>query len=81
MDEVLPGDSFKLSMTTFARLATPVVPVMDNLYCDAFFFFVPNRLIWDNWERFNGAQDDPGDSTDFEVPTMTSTAVTGYSVE
>ena len=81
VDEVLPGDSFKLSMTTFARLATPVVPVMDNLYCDAFFFFVPNRLIWNNWERFNGAQDDPGDSTDFEVPTMTSTAVTGYSVE
>ena len=81
VDEVLPGDSFKLSMTTFARLATPVVPLMDNLYCDAFFFFVPNRLIWNNWERFNGAQDDPGDSTDFEVPTMTSTAVTGYSVE
>lgn len=80
-DEVLPGDSFKLSMTTFARLATPVVPLMDNLYCDVFFFFVPNRLIWDNWERFNGAQDDPGDSTDFLVPTMTSTAVTGYSVE
>ena len=53
VDEVLPGDSFKMSMTTFARLATPVVPVMDNLYCDVFFFFVPNRLVWDNWERFN----------------------------
>jgi len=81
VDEVLPGDSFNLRMTSFARLATPVVPVMDNLYCDVFFFFVPNRLVWDNWERFNGAQDDPGDSTDFQVPTMTAPAVNGYPVE
>ena len=81
VDEVLPGDSFKVNVTTFARLATPVVPIMDNLYADTFFFFVPNRLIWNNWERFNGAQDDPDDSTDFLVPTMTSPAVTGYDVE
>ncbi|QKI28932.1 VP1 [Kummerowia striata gokushovirus] len=81
VDEALPGDSFKLNVTTFARLATPVVPVMDNLYADVFFFFVPNRLIWNNWERFNGAQDDPGDSTDFLIPTMVSPAVTGYDVE
>jgi len=80
VDEVLPGDSFKLRMTSFARLATPQTPFMDNLYADVFFFFVPNRLLWTNWERFNGAQDDPGDSTDFEVPTMTSTASTGYAI-
>lgn len=80
VDEVLPGDSFKLRMTSFARLATPQTPFMDNLYADVFFFFVPNRLLWNNWERFNGAQDDPGDSTDFEVPTMTSTASTGYAI-
>lgn len=80
LDEVLPGDSFKLRMTSFARLATPQTPFMDNLYADVFFFFVPNRLLWTNWERFNGAQDDPSDSTDFEVPVMTSTAVTGYAV-
>lgn len=78
LDEVLPGDSFNLKATTFARMATPIAPFMDNLYCDVFFFFVPNRLIWDNWELFNGAQVDPGDSTDFLVPTLTSTAVTGY---
>jgi len=81
VDEALPGDTFKLKMTTFARLATPAVPWMDNLHCDAFFFAVPYRLVWNNWEKFNGAQDDPGDSTDFLIPTMTSTAVTGYSVE
>jgi len=80
VDEVLPGDSFKLRATTFARLATPVTPVMDNLYADLHFFFVPNRLIWSNWEKFNGAQDNPGDSTSFSVPKITSTAVTGYAV-
>ena len=80
VDEVVPGDSYKMRMTSFARLATPVVPIMDNLYADVFFFFVPNRLVWENWERFNGAQDNPDDPTDFLMPTMTSPAVTGYSV-
>jgi len=77
VDEALPGDTFSLNMTTFARLATPIAPFMDNLFCDIHFFFVPNRLVWNNWERFNGAQDDPGDSTDYLVPTMTS-PVGGY---
>lgn len=70
VDEVVPGDSFKMRMTSFARLATPQAPFMDNLYADVFFFFVPNRLIWENWEKFNGAQDNPGDSTDFLVPEI-----------
>lgn len=77
-DEVLPGDSIKLRMTSFARLATPIVPFMDNLYADTFFFFVPNRLVWDNWEKFNGAQKNPGDSTDFLIPQCVSPAVSGY---
>lgn len=80
VDEIIPGDTMNVSLNTFARLATQKVPIMDNLYIDYFFFFVPNRLIWTNWERFNGAQDDPGDSTDFVVPTLTTTAVTGESV-
>lgn len=70
VDEVVPGDSFKMNVTTFARLATPVVPIMDNLHARVYFFFVPNRLVWENWERFNGAQDDPDDTTDFLVPTV-----------
>jgi hypothetical protein len=78
VDEALPGDTFNLSMSMFGRLATPLVPFMDNLFVDLFFFAVPNRLVWDNWERFNGAQDNPADSTDFLIPTMTSPAVTGY---
>lgn len=79
VDEALPGDTFNVNMTGFARLATPLDPVMDNMYIDTFFFAVPIRLLWDNWERFNGAQDNPDDSVDFLVPTMTSTAITGYS--
>jgi len=78
VDEALPGDTFNLRMTTFARLATPIVPVMDNLYCDAFFFAVPIRLVWDNWQEFNGEQTDPDSSTDFLIPQMTS-GVGGYS--
>lgn len=75
VDEVLPGDSFNLHMTGFGRLATPFRPLMDNMFMESFFFFVPNRLIWDNWEKFNGAQDDPGDSTDYTIPTFSSGTV------
>jgi len=79
VDEVLPGDSFSLSMTAFARLATPLFPVMDNMYLESFFFFVPNRLVWDNWKRFMGEQKNPGDSIDFIVPHIDSYAG-GYDV-
>lgn len=79
VDEVVPGDTHVLKDHLFGRLATPIVPFMDNLYLDTHYFFVPTRLVWDNWEKFNGAQANPGDSTDYVVPTMTSTAVTGYS--
>ena len=75
VDEVLPGDSFKLTATLFARLATPIVPFMDNLYLETFFFFVPNRLVWDNWQKFNGEQKNPSDSTDFLIPTVSGTNV------
>lgn len=75
VDEVLPGDSFKLTATLFARLATPIVPFMDNLYLETFFFFVPNRLVWDNWQKFNGEQKNPTDPTDFLIPTVSGTNV------
>jgi hypothetical protein len=74
VDEALPGDTFRLNMNCFARLATPLKPFMDNMFLDSFFFAVPIRLIWNNWERFNGAQDDPTDSTDFFVPQMQAPA-------
>jgi len=72
VDEALPGDTFNLRMSAFARLATPLHPFMDNMFMDTFCFAVPIRLLWENWERFNGEQDNPADSTDFLVPTITS---------
>jgi len=79
VDEALPGDTFKMDCTTFARLATPLHPIMDNMFLDTHFFSVPLRLVWDNFQKFMGEQTDPGDSTDFLIPTITSTAVTGYA--
>ncbi len=78
VDEALPGDTFNLKMTAFSRLATPLHPFMDNMYMNSFFFAVPIRLIWDNWQKFNGEQTNPADSTDFLVPTMTAPAGTGH---
>jgi len=74
VDEALPGDTFNVNMTGFSRLATPIFPIMDNMYMDTQFFSVPIRLIWDNWQKFNGEQRDPGDSTDFLVPQIVSPA-------
>ena len=79
LDEVLPGDTFDLDSTCFTRLATPLRPIMDNLYMDLHFFFVPNRLVWDNWQKFMGEQIDPGDSTDYLVPQQVSPAA-GYAI-
>lgn len=81
VDEVIPGDTINLNVNSFIRLATQAVPVMDNMYVDYFFFFVPNRLVWENWERFCGAQDDPDDPVDYVVPVLaTDTAFTVGSI-
>ena len=74
LDEALPGDTFNVKMTGFARLATPIFPIMDNLFMDTQFFAVPIRLVWDNWQKFNGEQTDPGDSTDFLIPQCVAPA-------
>lgn len=80
VDEILPGDTVKMSPTFFARLATPLKPVMDNLWLDWMVFFVPNRLVWDNWQKQMGEQRNPGDSVDFLTPVSTA-PVGGYAVE
>lgn len=78
VDEALPGDTFNLSMTGFARLATPLHPFMDNVFMNSFFFAVPMRLVWDNWVKMMGEQNNPGDSTDYVTPQMVS-PVGGYA--
>lgn len=70
VDEVLPGDTFKLRVNAFVRMNTLIAPFMDNVFMDTFFFFVPTRLVWDNWQRFCGEQKNPGDSTDFLIPSL-----------
>lgn len=79
LDEALPGDTFHLKTSILARLSTPVVPFMDNLRLDIQYFSVPYRLVWDNWQKFNGEQRNPGDSTDFLIPQLKSGSV-GFAV-
>lgn len=77
VDEALPGDTFNLDMTAFARLATPINPIMDNLYLDVQFFSVPMRQLWINFRKFMGERVDPDDSIDFTIPTRTATPTEG----
>ncbi len=78
VDEALPGDTFNLRMTAFARMTTPLKPIMDNLYLDSFFFAVPYRLIWDNWKYFMGELEEPDDlGTDYVIP-QTNPPQNGY---
>jgi len=71
-DEALPGDTFNLRCTTFARLSTPLHPFMDNMFADVFFFAVPYRLVWSHFVNFFGEQANPADSTSFLVPQFTA---------
>ena len=77
--EVLPGDTHTVKPLIFARLSTPIVPFMDNLYLDTFFFFAPNRLLWEHWKEFCGEQKNPGDSIDYIIPMLTAPSG-GYAV-
>lgn len=85
LDEILPGDDVNLKMTAFTRMATPIKPLMDNLYQETFWFFVPNRLVWANWEKFQGEQINPGDSVAFTIPVLDKTvapmSTTGFLEE
>lgn len=79
VDEALPGDTFNVSTSLLARLNTPIHPIMDNIYLETFYFYVPNRLIWEHWREMNGQQEDPGDSTDYICPTLAAPS-TGWTV-
>ena len=80
-DEALPGDTFSLSVTTFARLSTPLHPIMDNMFADIFFFAVPYRLVWNHFVNFFGEQANPADSTSFVVPTCNAAVYTNGSLQ
>ena len=74
VDEVLPGDTFTMDCTLFSRVATLISPIMDNMYLDTFWFYVPERLLFEHFENMCGQQDNPTDSTDYLFPTVKSPA-------
>jgi len=79
VEDVLPGDTWNVDTAAFARLATPLYPLMDNMYLDIHYFWIPMRMVWKNSRKFFGEQEDPGDSISYTIPTVTATTTTGYS--
>lgn len=76
LDEVLPGDTHQVDVACVMRMATPIFPVMDNAYCDFYFFFVPNRLLWEHWKEFMGENKETAwtPKTEYSVPQVTAPA-------
>ena len=78
-DEVLPGDTKQLNSTFFGRLSTPIVPVLDNIYLDIHYWYVPLRLVWSKFKNFMGERENPTDSIDYLVPTITADSTNGFA--
>ena len=78
-EEMLPADTATVNLHAFARLATPIFPIMDNMYLDTFYFSIPYRLVFTNWRRMMGEQDNPGDTIDYLIPQMVSPPSVGYA--
>lgn len=78
-EEVLPGDTFNIRCNVVCRTAVPIVPILDNWHMEFFFFFTPNRLLWANFVKMLGAQDNPGDSNAFTMPISTTNSG-GYPI-
>lgn len=77
LDEVLPGDTHQINMSALVRMATPIYPIMDNLWMDVYFFFVPNRLVWEHWREFNGQNNTTHweQPVDYTIPQIKAPAV------
>lgn len=84
LDEVLPGDTHQINMSALVRMATPIYPIMDNLWMDVYFFFVPNRLVWEHWREFNGQNNTTHweQPVDYTIPQIKAPAVgwTKYTI-
>lgn len=76
LDEVLPGDTFSVQTSKVVRLQTLLTPIMDNIYLDTYYFFVPNRLTWQHWRELNGENTQSAwmPSVEYEVPQITAPA-------
>ncbi len=82
LEEVLPGDTFNVKSSKVVRMQTLLTPMMDNVYLDTYYFFVPNRLVWKHWKEFNGENTESAwiPETTYEVPQITAPAGTGWAV-
>lgn len=76
-DEVLPADTAKIDLNALMRMSTPLYPVMDNCYCDFYFFFVPSRLLWEHFENLMGQNDSTFWAEPVEYTTPKTTAPSG----
>lgn len=79
VDEVLPGDTFSIDTSKVVRLQTPIAPIMDNIYLDTYYFFVPNRLVWEHWVNLMGENTESAwiPETTYTVPQVTSPPAVG----
>lgn len=82
LEEVLPGDTFNVKTSKVVRMQTLLTPLMDNLYLDTYYFFVPNRLVWQHWKEFCGENTESAwiPETEYAMPQITSPADTGWEV-
>lgn len=73
VDDILPGTTVKMRMSELVRMMTPIAPVLDNAYMDIYWFFTPNRLLWDHWINFMGENDTApwAMPQNYEVPQIT----------
>lgn len=76
VDEVLPGDTFSVKTSKVVRMQSLLTPIMDNIYLDYYFFFVPNRIVWDHWRELNGENRESAwaQTTEYEIPQVTAPA-------
>lgn len=82
VDEVLPGDTFDVETSRVVRMQSLITPVMDNIYLDMYYFFVPNRIVWSHWKQFMGENTESAwiPKTEYEVPQITAPAGSGFAV-
>ena len=82
LEEVLPGDTFSVDTSKVVRMQTLLTPMMDNVYLDTYYFFVPNRLVWDHWKEFCGENTESAwiPETEYTMPQITAPANSGWSV-
>lgn len=76
LEEVLPGDTFNVKTSRVVRMQTLLTPMMDNVYLDTYYFFVPNRLVWDHWKEFCGENTESAwiPETEYSIPQITAPA-------